>query len=255
MNQKKIIVILVSLILFLGLLASGYVLMKKYWPKSVDNLLNSSQNGLPGKLLGPITSSKAKTLDPVIVIKWTNQYRADNGLAALTENDLLVQAAQAKTDDMFQKQYFEHISPAGTSPSQMVAAAGYKYKVTGENLALGDFKNEKELVDAWMASPGHRENILNKDYTEIGIATGLNTYQDRGKTWLAVQEFGRPLANCTKPDTNLLADINNKKSEYENLKITSEADVAQAQTLQAEIQKESDTYNAEVNTYNICIKS
>lgn len=217
MKQKKIIIILISIIVFLGLLGTTYVLTKKYWTKSVVNLSNSDQNGLPGKLLGPIANQKSTNLDSAIVLKWTNQYRADNGLATLTINDLLVKAAQNKTDDMFKNQYFEHISPSGVTPAQVVTSAGYKYNMTGENLALGDFKDEKDLVDAWMASPGHRANILNTEYTEIGIATGLNTFEDRGKTWLAVQEFGKPLTDCTKADAATLSDLNTKKAEFDSL--------------------------------------
>lgn len=217
MKQKKIIIILISLIVLLGLTGVGFILVKKYGTKPVTNLVNSDQNGLPGKLLGPITDRKAINLDPAAILKWTNQYRADDGLATLTTNDLLVKAAQNKTDDMFKNQYFEHVSPLGVTPAQVVTSAGYEYNLTGENLALGDFKDEKDLVDAWMASPGHRANLLNKDFTEIGISTGLNTFEDRGKTWLAVQEFGKPLADCSNPDNGILAQIDTKKAEYDSL--------------------------------------
>jgi len=246
MKQKKIIIILISIIVFLGLLGTTYVLVKKYKRKPAINPVNFSQNGLPGKLLGPITSQKAINLDPAIVLKWTNQYRADNDLPALKVNDFLTLAAQKKTDDMFKNQYFEHISPSGVTPAQLVASVGYNYKMTGENLALGDFKTEKELVDAWMASPGHRANILNKDYTEIGIATGLNTFEDRGKTWIAVQEFGKPLGDCTKADSATLSDINSKKAEYDSLNTQITALSADASNLNSQanekIQKGNEIY-------------
>lgn len=246
MKQKKIVIILISFIVFLGLLGTAYVLVKKYGTKPITNLVDSNQKGLPGKLLGPITSQKAINLDSAIVLKWTNQYRADNGLAALTVNDLLVKAAQNKTDDMFKNQYFEHVSPSGVTPAQVVTTAGYSYKVTGENLALGDFKDEKDLVDAWMASPGHRANILNTEYTEIGIATGFNTFEDRGKTWLAVQEFGKPLADCTKADATTLSDISTKKAEFDSLNSQVASLNAEASNLNSQandkIQKGNDIY-------------
>lgn len=248
MKQKKIIIILVSIIVFLGLLGATYVLTKKYWAKPVANLVNSDNNGLPGKLFGPITNQKAISLDPAIVLKWTNQYRADNGLATLAMNDLLVKAAQNKTDDMFKNQYFEHVSPSGVTPAQVVTSAGYKYNLTGENLALGDFKDEKDLVDAWMNSPGHRANILNKDFTEIGIATGLNTFEDRGKTWLAVQEFGKPLADCSNPDNGTLSDIDTKKAELDSLNSQVTALNADASNLNSQanekIQKGNEIYTS-----------
>lgn len=246
MKQKKIIIILISLIILLALASTGYVLVKKYGTKPVANLVNSGQNGLPGKLLGPITDHEAMNLDPVIVLKWTNQYRADNNLPELKANDILARAARNKTDDMFKNQYFEHVSPGGVTPAQVVTAAGYKYKITGENLALGDFKDEKDLVDAWMASPGHRANILNTEYTEIGIATGLNNFEDRGKTWLAVQEFGKPLGDCTKADTGTLSDLDTEKAEYDNLNSQITALNAEASNLNSQanekIQKGNDIY-------------
>lgn len=239
MKNRKIIIILVSVLVLLSLSAGGYFVYKKYFSKSSTNEIS----GLPGQLFGPRAAQKAKTLDPAQVLYWTNKYRNDNNLASLTVNTTLVKAAQAKTDDMFDKQYFEHVSPSGVSPSDLVTATGYSYKTTGENLALGDFSSEKDLVDAWMASPGHRANILNKDYTEIGIAADLNTYQDRGKTWLAVQEFGKPLANCDKPNTNTSTDINNKKSTYDGL-------ISQINNLNAEISNLNNQANQKVQQGN-----
>src|SRR6185369_15716694 len=118
-----------------------------------------------------------------------------SGLPALKENALLDKAAKKKLDDMFAQQYFEHINPQGKGPSDLAKSVGYDYIAIGENLALGNFKNDAELVQAWMDSPGHRANILNKQYTEIGVAVGQGTYEGK-KTWLAVQEFGRPTSSC-----------------------------------------------------------
>lgn len=268
MRQKKILLVLALAIVVLGMAGFGYVLAQKYFFKP-HSTTAANPSGLPGKLLGPITNQKAKNLDPALILNWTNIYRAENNLPALVKNDLLTKAAQEKVNDMFKNQYFEHVSPDGTTPSQLVASVGYSYKVTGENLALGDFRDEKDLVDAWMNSPGHRANILNQDYTEIGVATGLDNFPDRGKTWLAVQEFGKPLPNCAKPDAETLNDINSKKTEYDSLnsqiktlaaEAKTEADIAQIKTLQAQaetlyktIQTESDAYNAQVSQYNTCI--
>lgn len=170
----------------------------------------------PGKLFGPQEDQKATELTLEKVLEWTNKYRQDENLPQLSVNNDLINAADTKVKDMFSKQYFEHVSPTGTTPAQLVLKSGYNYKITGENLALGDFKNEKDLVDAWMASPGHRANILNPEYKEIGISTELNDYQGRN-TWLAVQEFGQLAPNCTKPDQNLSNKIDDKKTEYETL--------------------------------------
>jgi hypothetical protein len=234
-NWRKILTVVLLIIVLGGLAFGGYYLFRH------KNTLANLNDNLPGTLFGPKSEEKAKELSPDKIIYWTNYYREQNGLKDLTKNDLLTEAAQKKVDDMFAKQYFEHVSPTGVSPADLVKSVGYNYKVSGENLALGDFKDEKDLVDAWMNSPGHRANILNKDYTEIGVATGLANYQDWGTTWMAVQEFGKPLPNCTAPDKNLEADINSKNTQYQN-------DVNQINSLNsqanADIAKGNDIYQS-----------
>src|SRR3989344_5440335 len=80
------------------------------------------------------------------VIAQTNlQRQANGGLPALVENIKLNAAAMVKAQDMFEKQYFEHVSPSGVGPGELVKAYGYDYIVTGENLILGNFKSEKEV--------------------------------------------------------------------------------------------------------------
>jgi uncharacterized protein YkwD len=238
-----------------------------HYQKNLKNIFtkSDSQETLLDKLIGPIRETRAKQLSPEQIIYWTNYYRKENGLKELTQNSLLGKAAQDKVNDMFSKQYFEHVSPTGVTPAQVVTGAGYSYKETGENLALGDFLTEKDLVDAWMNSPGHRANILNPDYTEIGVATGLRKFQDRPETWLAVQEFGKPMPNCVKPAQSKLDEINAKKSELDKLnaqikalsgstdQATAEALSAQAKNLYNEIETESNQYNSNVDTYNACI--
>lgn len=217
-EKRKILLYLISAIAILAI--GGFLLY--YYRDAIKNKFVKTFNkeafsGLPGALIGPKRATRAQSLDPARVIYWTNYYRKQNGLGELKVNALLTTAAQKKVDDMFTNQYFEHVSPSGVSPSELVSSVGYNYKVTGENLALGDFTSEKDLVDAWMNSPGHRANILNKDYTEIGVATGLGKFEDRSSTWLAVQEFAKPLPNCTKPDINLQNTINSQKAELESL--------------------------------------
>ncbi len=188
------------------------------------------------------------------VLSWTNAQRKEHGLSALTTNEALNAAAETKLQDMFAKQYFEHLSPDGIDPGKLAGQAGYIYVMVGENLALGNFKNDQELVQAWMDSPGHRANILEAKYEEIGIAVGQGTYEGR-KTWIAVQEFGRPQAACPKPDETLGAKIMSDKQELDQLKI-------EAEQLKAEIEDsgkprsraEADAHNAEVDRYNALVK-
>ena len=200
------------IVAFLAL--SGFLIYQKYHlliPK-LQNVTKQADNILtPGPLSGPNKPTRAKSLDPNEIIKWTNYYRTQNNLSPLAENELLAGAATAKVNDMLDKQYFAHVSPDGKSVTDLLAAEGYQYKLVGENLALGDFQNEKDLVDAWMASPGHRANILKPDYKEIGMATKLDKYEGR-TTWMAVQTFGTVFPKCQKPSANLKSEIDQKQN-------------------------------------------
>ena len=136
----------------------------------------------------------------------TNDERRTRGLPELAANAKLAAAARVKADDLFARQYFEHVSPTGAGPADLAREAGYEYIEIGENLALGNFSDDADLVRAWMESPGHRANILNKEYEEIGVAVGKGTFEGE-TTWMAVQVFGRPLPDCPKPDAVLKAQI------------------------------------------------
>jgi len=170
----------------------------------------------PGPLRGPTSDTRADDLDAGEIISWTNYYRSEDNIASLSKNSKLTAAATAKAADLFEKQYFEHVSPTGESAADLVIAEGYNYKIVGENLALGDFQNEKELVDAWMASPGHRENILKEDYEEIGVASLLSKFEGR-ITWISVQIFGTCAPECSVPDQNLKSRINSLKDRLDSL--------------------------------------
>jgi uncharacterized protein YkwD len=103
------------------------------------------------------------------VISITNQQRANNGLPALSYNSKLAQAAQAKAQDMFAKNYWAHYAPDGTSPWSFITGAGYTYTTAGENLAKY-FDTSAGVVNGWMNSAGHRANILNSGFLETGVA-------------------------------------------------------------------------------------
>src|SRR5581483_10644183 len=298
-------IILLFLILLGGfLLTNKYPELKKSLTElssrlTVSNLENSSgeiakivtqkvdtiADNLPPPLkilngAGTSTNSNAATLNANEVIILTNQERKANGnLAALHENAKLDAAALAKVKDMFAKQYFEHTSPSGVGVGDLAKAEGYQYLMVGENLALGNFASNQALLDAWMNSPGHRANILNASFTEMGAAVMQGTFEGR-KVWLAVQEFGKPFPSCTHPDQSLLstiqtlqADLNNKyqalqaKADEINNAIPKSGDaynqkVAEYQSMKKayddELATEKDNialYNKEVKSYNDCIGS
>lgn len=118
-----------------------------------------------------------------------NQTRQSVGLAPLSENDKLNQAARMKAENMVQNQYFNHTSPSGITPWVWFSKAGYNYKYAGENLAIGFYESE-EVYNAWLNSPSHKANIVNPNYTEVGTAV-LGGFGG-GNTIVVVQEFGSP---------------------------------------------------------------
>ena len=118
----------------------------------------------------------------------TNQKRAENGLAPLVLDGQLSAAAQQKGEHMFANNYWAHIAPDGTTPWYFIKNAGYEYLYAGENLARG-FSTASGVVDAWMASPTHRDNMLSENYRDVGfsIQTGNLTGTE---TILVVEELG-----------------------------------------------------------------
>ena len=181
------------------------------------------------------------------VIDITNKNRSTNGnLSPLKENSKLDLSAQKKLEDMLNLQYFEHVSPSGVGVSDLAKASSYEYIIIGENLALGNFKDSKALVDAWMASPGHRANILNGKYTEIGVAVGHGIYQGRD-TWLAVQHFGSPKNSCPSIDEVVRGSIKILENNIKNM----DSDLAtRKQRIDSGVVYEGKTTNEQISEYN-----
>lgn len=128
--------------------------------------------------------------DPNVLINHTNEARLDNNLPELRYSQKLTDAAKAKVSHMIENDYFAHTSPDGISPWFWVEEEDYQYRHVGENLALG-FRDSRATVDAWLNSPGHRRNILNSDFTEIGIAVMPERENGQGDVFI-VQLFGTP---------------------------------------------------------------
>lgn len=115
------------------------------------------------------------------VVTLVNEQRAANGLAGLTLNESLSNVARIKSQDMHDNNYFSHTSPTYGSPFDMLKTFGISYRAAGENIAMG-YQTPQAVVDGWMNSPGHRANILNSSYTQIGVG-----YVADGSYW--TQEF------------------------------------------------------------------
>lgn len=129
---------------------------------------------VPDTESGEYTDGETRTLLDSI-----NAYRRKEGLKALSLDKKASAAAQSKAEDMAAKNYFSHISPTYGTPSQMLKDFGISYGYMGENIAKG--ASAAETVKAWMNSKGHRDNILNQNFTKIGVG-----YYQSKKIWVTI---------------------------------------------------------------------
>ncbi len=129
------------------------------------------------------------TIFPNVLVDLTNTARHEQSLHVLKPNNLLEQAAQLKANDMAQKGYFSHNSPEGITPWYWFDQVGYPYTYAGENLAV-NFSDSGVLHRAWLDSPSHRANIVNANFTEIGVGTATGVYKEKEAVFV-VQLFGR----------------------------------------------------------------
>ncbi len=128
---------------------------------------------------------------PGVLTTLTNEERAQNNAEPLVQNELLVKAAEMKAQDMATRGYFAHTSPDGKTPWYWLDQVGYHYSSAGENLAV-NFFDSGAVAEAWMNSPTHRENIVKKNYKEIGIGVATGVYEGRSTVFVA-QFFGTPV--------------------------------------------------------------
>lgn len=131
-----------------------------------------------------------------VIADLTNLTRISHGLDPLELSPTLSSAAQARVNDMAEKDYFAHISPDGKTPWQWFWESGYYFLYAGENLAV-NFADSEDIVQAWMDSRGHRDNLLNSKFTEIGIAIASGFYEGRESIYV-VQLFGTPRNQAIK---------------------------------------------------------
>lgn len=193
---------------------------------------------------------KANTLTIEGIIAQTNIQRAQNdedgSVSPLTENATLDDIATLRIDDMFAQQYFAHVGPQGESAVTVASSVGYASLALGENLALGVYNGDAGVVAAWMASPGHRANILDTHYTQIGVAVREGMFQG-SETWIAVQVFGRPASDCPAPNANLETEITLSENQITAMTAELQSDKA---TIDAMNPQSGPAYNAQVQDYN-----
>lgn len=138
--------------------------------------------------LNPQILAFASNINVSDLLRDTNAKRAFAGVGALSLSTELSNAAAGKARDMFENHYWAHISPDGKDPWIFITTAGYNYLFAGENLAR-DFGDSKAVVEAWMNSASHKENLLNAKFKDVGFAVVNGKYGDN-ETTLVVQMFG-----------------------------------------------------------------
>lgn len=131
----------------------------------------------PGQVLQLPGSDSTASAYEAEVIRLVNKVRVENGLRPLAANWELSRVARFKSRDMRDNHYFSHTSPTYGSPFQMMRDFGLSFRTAGENTAYGQ-RTPQAVVDAWMNSSGHRANILNDSYTQIGVG-----YVADGRYW------------------------------------------------------------------------
>ena len=174
-----------------------------YWPYiplvaaiSFLLVLSSSGGALKAALHHPLgrVLSYSTSMSIGGLLADTNAQRAANGLGGLSLNDKLDAAAQAKADDMAARNYWSHYTPEGNPPWVFVSSQGYSYQKLGENLAAG-FSDEQSAINGWMASPPHRENLLDPAFSNVGFGFANNpdyTSAGGGPMTIVVAYYGAP---------------------------------------------------------------
>jgi uncharacterized protein YkwD len=243
---------------------------------TIEKITTVSATSSP-KPLKSISENEGLQISSNVIVYWTNVQRKENNLSALIENTELSKIAEIRVNDMFSNSYFQHVSPTGDSVSKIADRSGVEYIIIGENIALGNFDSSRSLVDAWMNSEGHRANILNKNYTNIGVASIDGIYEGR-KVTISAQVFDKPISDCPVINKdikdqidsyvlikdNLKADINKielalqdknlSNAEY-NIKIQQfNSIIAIYNNIIVKIKELADIYNKSVEKFNICIK-
>ncbi|MEW2293998.1 sigma-70 family RNA polymerase sigma factor [Streptomyces sp. NPDC006743] len=130
----------------------------------------------------PAPPAPAGTVAQVVAL--VNKERAKAGCGPLTEDPQLDAAAQGLSDDMAARDFFDHTDPDGKDPGRRITAAGYRWSAYGENIARGQ-QTPASVMDSWMHSPGHRANILNCSFKNIGVGV----HKGSGGPWWT-QDFG-----------------------------------------------------------------
>jgi hypothetical protein len=159
-----------------------------------------------------VTGGMAAVL-PGVLSQLTNEEREAKNLNILTISPILNEAAKMKAEDMARQGYFAHISPDGKTPWYWIEKVGYDYQYAGENLAI-NFSDSKDVTNAWMESPTHKENIVKENYTEIGTGIAEGIYKGKNAIFV-VQVYANQMPLALKQAK--ISKIENKKISTSNV--------------------------------------
>jgi uncharacterized protein YkwD len=189
------------------------------------------------------------------VFQDTNQKRVENGLSPLTQNSKLSDAACRKAKYMFDNNLWAHYGRDGTTPWSFISATVYRYLYAGENLAQ-NFMLSGDVVNAWMASPSHRQNLLNGNYTDVGYCVSNGTLNGT-ETTLVVQMFGRPqggtqpLVRNVGAETRQVAKVVPTKAQQTPTTVPKKVIIPQPKQLAAATKASSLPYTASVILFSL----
>jgi hypothetical protein len=140
------------------------------------------------------------------VFRLVNDERAIRGLPELAWNDLLFNAARGHSIDMATHNTLSHTGSNQSQPSERISVVGYDFRAYGENIAY-NYADPTAVMAGWMESPGHRQNILNENFCELGV--GLAYSISNASYW--TQNFGRPVSDCPAPNSSNPCNDDRKK--------------------------------------------
>jgi len=185
-EDKQFVCLQVVIISLLTIICIYLFLENKYLTKkSFLNISSTSKPvNTPTAIFTPAPTTTPEDFKNAI-FKLVNEERIKNGLKPLKENAKLDESANLKLNDLINNRYWDHVSPEGIDPWYFFKKVGYVYEYAGENLAK-DFYDPISIVEAWMVSKEHKENILNQNFTETGIAVGYSP------SIVVVQHFATP---------------------------------------------------------------
>lgn len=174
-----------------GMLGLG-VLVGAIWTPNLTNSKSSTTTIGPSPQPTIQAISEEAFAEQVRVA--TNNQRIAAGLPALGQSLVLDLSAEAKLRHLLKHNYWAHIAPDGTSPWSFLDLVGYGYAFAGENLAR-DYNDAEDVVNAWMSSETHRQNLLSSQYTEMGIAARNreSNWSYWSGDWIVVAHYASPL--------------------------------------------------------------